>query len=516
MARQQRSVTLLPSETLLKQLLLECRDYLSSEHNHKLEIRFAGGWVRDKLLGIRSLDIDVALSSMSGMQFGEALRAFYVSNEAKFKLEAQIRQIPGGFNGPFKIGRKSEKSKNLETAIINIFGLDVDLVNLRRKSADGQDSQTEFGTPEEDALLRDATINALFYNLDKDEVEDFTGKGFYDMAAGIMRTPLDPYQTFMDDPLRVLRMIRFASKLGYTIDDATEKSMRDERVHTALNTKINRQRIGSEAIKLMKGRNPLTSFQLIHGMGLYPTIFLGSAWDVRRALFNAFPKCQLRAYKLLATLLKDDSILGQELAQSEENCENLWTLAAYAPMAGLRSNPREAARCMMEAIKTTAHISKVLEKALQNMDDIVLTVNRTTQECYTGNLPLSTAGVAIRSWGQTWRLQVLYSLLAEVAYEESEDCCAQHLDRYSKFMEFVVEQELQDAPVRKQIITAGEIKEFFELQKSGDFMKGTIDGVLRWQFANKNGSRDDALEWLKMRKDFFGIPGVGYSRDDGS
>lgn len=53
----------------------------------------------------------------------------------------------------------------------------------------------EFGTAREDAFRRDATINALFYDVDKLQVKDFTGRGMDDMAAGIMRTPLEPYQT---------------------------------------------------------------------------------------------------------------------------------------------------------------------------------------------------------------------------------------------------------------------------------------------------------------------------------
>lgn len=515
MTEQYTTIRLLGTENLLKQLLLECRDEIISDQFPKLDIRFAGGWVRDKLLGIHSLDIDVALSTMTGMQFGEALRAYYFLNEARFKDEAQRLGVNPAFNGPFKISRNAEKSKNLETAIANIFGLDVDFVNLRKRAEDGQTSQAEFGTPEEDVSLRDATINALYFNLDKERIEDFTEKGLQDMAAGIMRTPRDPHNTFMDDPLRILRIIRFASKLGYTIDNSTKQSMKDKRIHTAFNLKINRQRVGTEVMKSMNGRNPLMAFQLIHEMGLYSTVFLGSAWEVRRTLTSLLPRQHEvpwppswpRAYRCLTALLDDNTILGKELAQSEENSEYLWTLAAYAPIAGLRSNPAEAIKCMMEAIKTTTHVAKLLEKSLQNMDHIMLTVDRVAQGCQGGSLTRSTIGVAIRSWGVSWRLQVLYSLLAEVTYEgSSDDSFEKKLRRYSKFAEFIAEQELQDAPLEKQILTAGEVKTFFELKRSGDFMKGTIDGILRWQFDNKDSTKDEALEWLNGRKDYFGIP----------
>lgn len=71
------------------------------------------------------------------------------------------------------------------------------------------------GTPLEDALRRDFTINALFYNIDTQEVEDWTEKGISDIERKILRTPLAPLITFKDDPLRVLRCFRFKSRFNF-------------------------------------------------------------------------------------------------------------------------------------------------------------------------------------------------------------------------------------------------------------------------------------------------------------
>lgn len=73
----------------------------------------------------------------------------------------------------------------------------------------------EFGTPEEDAMRRDLTINSLFYNINEDIVEDFSKMGIDDLKNGIIRTPLEPYTTFKDDPLRILRVFRFASRYSF-------------------------------------------------------------------------------------------------------------------------------------------------------------------------------------------------------------------------------------------------------------------------------------------------------------
>jgi tRNA nucleotidyltransferase/poly(A) polymerase len=96
-------------------------------------------------------------------------------------------------------------------------------------------------------------VNALFYNLHTLSVEDFTGCGFDDMEQKTIRTPLEPYQTFKDDPLRVLRLIRFATRLGFQIDHKTERSMADESIKEALRAKISRERVGAEMEKILKG-----------------------------------------------------------------------------------------------------------------------------------------------------------------------------------------------------------------------------------------------------------------------
>jgi tRNA nucleotidyltransferase (CCA-adding enzyme) len=73
------------------------------------------------------------------------------------------------------------------------------------------------GTPTEDAQRRDFTFNALFLNVQSQSVEDLCGTGIDDLRAGLIRTPLPPLQTFADDPLRVLRAVRFASRFGFAM-----------------------------------------------------------------------------------------------------------------------------------------------------------------------------------------------------------------------------------------------------------------------------------------------------------
>lgn len=98
----------------------------------------------------------------------------------------------------------------------------------------------EFGTPVQDALRRDACVNALFYNLHTQKVEDFTGRGLEDMKNKLIRTPLAPFETFDDDPLRVLRLIRFSSRLDFEIVPEAKEAMRNPDIKVRLDPGITR------------------------------------------------------------------------------------------------------------------------------------------------------------------------------------------------------------------------------------------------------------------------------------
>jgi len=263
------TIELTPLENTLRTLLLDVAQYITEKKTAAggvtladpsgTVLRFTGGWVRDKLLGVESHDIDVGISNMTGYQFGMALKDYLDVPE---HLEIYKKSLPNGeMNDAIvslhKIEANPEKSKHLETVTTKIFGLDIDLVNLRKETYtdDSRNPQMEFGTAVEDALRRDATINALFYNLNDSRLEDLTERGLEDMRKKTIRCPMEPYQTFKDDPLRVLRLIRFASRLGYQIDPETEAAMKIEDIREALKLKISKERVGTELEKMLRGKS---------------------------------------------------------------------------------------------------------------------------------------------------------------------------------------------------------------------------------------------------------------------
>lgn len=269
-AGQPPKLTLTTEEQNLRRLLLDVAEHVRVVDGKPKasQIRFAGGWVRDKLLGVGSHDIDVAIDDATGEQFGARMKDYLEApgNPEKYDLKG-VDSTDGSTNsgvdkdrilrGLHKIEANPEKSKNLETVATRVFGLDVDLVNLRKEvyNEETRNPEMQFAdTPEEDAFRRDATINAMFYNLQTEHVEDLTGRGLDDMRDKILRTPIEPFQTFKDDPLRILRLVRFASRLDYTIDDAAKQAMKDTTIKDALRKKISRERVGIEVEKMLRGK----------------------------------------------------------------------------------------------------------------------------------------------------------------------------------------------------------------------------------------------------------------------
>lgn len=208
------------------------------------------------------------------------------------------------------IASNPEQSKHLETARMKIRGHWIDLVNLRSEeyAQNSRIPSMKFGTPEQDALRRDFTINALFYNINSRSVEDFTGRGLTDLCKGIIRTPLAPKETFLDgknsiihlelrkistkqpnlmgvkaayltisncctDPLRVLRAVRFSARFGFTLEESLLLAASDDDVREALGHKVSRERIGAELDGMLKGPNPVGAVRLLRTLRLFEAVF---------------------------------------------------------------------------------------------------------------------------------------------------------------------------------------------------------------------------------------------------
>ncbi|EXJ94154.1 hypothetical protein A1O1_02547 [Capronia coronata CBS 617.96] len=482
------TISLTPAEKLFRQCLLDCRNEMHSIPGmNDLVLRFTGGWVRDKLLGTQSHDIDVALSTMTGWQFGQALQLFMRDHGAKYEQEAISQGINSQVKDIHKIEANPEKSKHLETITTRMFGMDIDFVNLRKEVYDetSRNPKMEFGTPEEDALRRDATVNALFYNLDTQLVEDFTGRGLDDMKRKIIRTPLAPYQTFKDDPLRVLRLIRFACRLGYEIEREAREAMKDKSIHEALRVKISRERVGVEVGKIMAGPDPYTGLKDINELDLYFTVFADPSTTATTGLDA---NKALRAYDGLQTILREKSAICLGLKPRQDQSLS-WFLAAYVPWVGSSADAYTASR---EGIKATNSMSKVLKDAIDLRQEIL----RAVQAVRDGNATRSAVGMLLRQCREAWRSHVLFSLLCDIA----DGDFAEATDRYQTFVTYIAEQKLEDAHLIAPILKGNEITEALGGLKTGPWLKQAVDLLAEWQFTHPEATKEEAIEMIVRKK----------------
>ena len=215
----------------------------------ELESYVIGGFVRDYILQRgEHKDIDVVAVG-SGIELAQK-----VSNLLPHKPKVQI-------------------FKNYGTAMLRAYDMEVEFVGARKESysIESRNPEVESGTLEDDQNRRDFTINALALSLNEETYGDLLDPfdGFQDLNSGLIRTPLDPDVTYSDDPLRMLRAVRFASQLQFRIEKESLEAISRNKNRIKI---ISKERIVDELHKILLSTKPSTGFSLLHRTGLLKLI----------------------------------------------------------------------------------------------------------------------------------------------------------------------------------------------------------------------------------------------------
>lgn len=499
-------ISLTPEEEAVRKLLVDVASKIDAgapEDGEPLTLRFTGGWVRDKLLGEQSHDIDVGINKMTGFAFATRLSQFLMEKQDDYNIPA--RSI-------HKIESNPEKSKHLETATTKILGLDIDFVNLRSETYtdDSRIPQMEFGTPVQDALRRDACVNALFYNIHTQEVEDFTGRGLEDMKTHLIRTPLPPFETFNDDPLRVLRLIRFSSRLGFTIVDEAKEAMQHPEIKKALRTKISRERVGIEIEKMLQGRYPYAALSQIYSLTLFDAVFTPPIDNIPALPTANMSSAIAIVQHIISTSDSNRYANLRTLADGKAEQYVAWLLASLSPWKGhifpgadTRKNIPAAATAAREGLKMMTKIYNTIISSYRNFSRIQDTVQRDTTE----QMTRSKAGMFVRKLGADWKSQYLCALVLEATplWGEGESTptpeAEKVLDKYSALLARINDQGLEEAHAFKPILNGKELMITLEQQISGPWIMVALDLLMEWQLGNPNEGRERAEEWVRENKE---------------
>ena len=214
-----------------------------------MEAYLIGGFVRDKFIGRKTKDADIVCVG-DGIELAKAVAK-------RFKPEPRLSYF-----------------KNFGTAHIKVDDFDIEFVGARKESYRYHSRKPEVtaGTLKDDQDRRDFTINALAISLNKEDngklLDPFNG--ITDIENKIIRTPLDPIQTFSDDPLRMMRAIRFASQLGFIIEERTFNAIKEEADRINI---VSQERITDELMKIVDSPVPSVGFDLLYQSGLLHIIF---------------------------------------------------------------------------------------------------------------------------------------------------------------------------------------------------------------------------------------------------
>ncbi|TFK30711.1 transfer RNA nucleotidyltransferase [Coprinopsis marcescibilis] len=449
----------------------------------------------------------------------------------EFSQFARSKGVEPGRIG--KIDKNPSQSKHLETATFKLFGLDLDFVNLRSEeyAGDSRIPTVSFGTPLEDAMRRDITINALFYNVHTKTVEDFTSKGLDDLKDGVIRTPLPPKETFADDPLRVLRCIRFASRFGFTLVQELKDAARDLEIQTALANKISKERVGVELDKMLKGQNPLSAIELFEELSLSnpvcsalpPTIsekMSGDPKDSIVALRNASVLNELTKNTLDTQIPSLHPFLSRR-SQTDPTCRPRLFLASFlSPYLSLTyTDKKNKTFPAVEAI-----IREALKLGTQNhyLDGVPIlcgAVAKTrhfldTYPTYPRSTRRSSIGVFLRNKsihnlnaGIHWSDSMLFTLVLELGEQYDAISDALNVERataiiskYNDFATLAEELDLWDVGELRPLVDGKDVLSTLEAKRSGPWLAETLSKVVEWQLDNRDATKERCLNWLRLER----------------
>ena len=451
--------------------------------------RVAGGWVRDKLLGKESDDIDIALSDMKGSKLASLI------NEELYPGKDKVGIIQ----------QNAEKGKHLETATIKICNIWIDFVNLR------SEEENVIGTPLTDAERRDLSINSLFYNINEKKVEDWTKKGINDLKNGIIETPIDAEITFKDDPLRILRMLRFALKYKFEISDninnCIEKNIEEYRNN--YNNSISAERIEKELFKIINMDNSSFAIAYLYEYNLLDVILQPSKYNQNNKYnFDNLFLLTTNLYILGECILQKMKIFDIEINSDNFNKIDFGLLLLTVCYRNMqvkfgKENTTINKLILRETFKTANEYIKENQIMNENFDELISLVNSNNYERlsigkllrkihYKNIIKILLVGICY-DYINGANLKILIS-------EIDDNILNPIIKKYQGFFNYIVKENLLHVDELKPLFSGQEIIQSLNL-KPGKEIGKLLELLIDEQIKDQNMNKEIAKDFLGKKKE---------------
>ena len=320
----------------------------------------------------------------------------------------------------------------------------------------------------------------MFYNINEDKIEDFTGKGLSDLKSGIIRTPLCPIQTFMDDPLRILRSFRFSARYNYSIEDEVFKATKSEEIKKSFIKKISKERIGKEFDANFKNifdtKNPFLFFRHIYDSGYWEVILQN---DLKEKIAMGYAMFQ----KLTDNYdqLKDLYIETADALKEIKSYEVIY-LSHFAVLTIEFNDPSitdKKKQPIYDFIKNKVKRPNVCV-------DFTTRFQSSLVQLYQINKDFSVTSLALwqREAGYMWRLvATVFSII-------NDDKNAINVEK------LITEHGLETFHKEKCLLNGKEVADYFNVSKED--IRKKLDEVIVWQAINRGATKKDLLKSFNL------------------
>jgi poly(A) polymerase len=314
------------------------------------KVYIVGGFVRDAILGSPIKDVDIVVEAPDG---GIGFATWLAYNTNCFVNTKNPCVFPN--YGTAKVQITSDPE---------VADIELECVQTRKEkyNKDSRNPETAYGSIEEDAMRRDLTINALYYNISTDEICDFTKRGLDDIKNHVIRTTGEANMIFEDDPLRILRVVRFSTRLGWPIEKNTWVGM-------ILNSKriniLTQERVTDELNKMLLSDNPAGALDKLDKCNVLHRV-LPSLSMSKHVYQDLNPKRTLYEH-ILQTVDKTPKVLETRLAALFHDIGKLKTYEKsfmYHSQIGA-----DMAEEVMKAMKYSNAIITTVKKAIENHEE---------------------------------------------------------------------------------------------------------------------------------------------------